>query len=157
MVKNLHFCTNDLLFEIYEGQPGNIIETYRTGFIPSVYPTDIINLNERNSEGNDKFICKGRIEWVLPLQYKELSEFSFHNKGIEELSETYRKEFNPYHWVFNIGILLYPEVCSKSERYYQKVFDERANIYENFKFEKKQDNWHLPCFQDTLSKFMEST
>ena len=120
ILKNLHFCTESLLIQLYEGQPGNIIETYRTGFIPNLYSGDIINLNERTSQ-DDKFICQGEILWVLPLEYKELSEFLFHNKGIEELKECYKKEFHPRHWVFTIGIRLYPEITKGIERYYQDI------------------------------------
>lgn len=108
------------MIQLYEGQPGNIIETYRTGFVPNFYSRDIIRLNERTLEG-DKFICRGRIEWVLPLQYKELEEFSFHNKGLEELQESYKRQFHRDHWVFCIGIKLYHEVIKGIERYYQHI------------------------------------
>ena len=119
-MKNLHFCTKNLLIRLYEGQPGNVVETYRTVFIPNLYPGDIINLNERTNQG-DKYICQGEIIWVFPLEYRELSEFSFHNEGIEELKESYKKEFNPYHWLFHIGIKLYPNIIKGIERYYQHI------------------------------------
>jgi uncharacterized protein YqfB (UPF0267 family) len=120
MVKNLHFCTKRLLIQLYEGQPGNVIETYRTGFVPNFYSGNIINLNERTNQG-DRFICQGEIEWVFPLQYKELNEFSHHNKGIDELKECYKKKFNPQHWLFTIGIRLYPEITKGINRYYQSI------------------------------------
>jgi len=118
-LKSLHFCTKNLLTQIYEGQPGNIIETYRTGYVPNIYLEDIINLKDRLN--NDKIICKGLIVWVWPLQYKELSEFSWHNKGLEELDQTYKRKFHDKHWVFDIGIRLYPEVIKGTDRYYQHI------------------------------------
>ena len=116
LVKNLHFCTEGLLTQIYEGQPGNTIETYRTGFIPNLYPGDVINLNKRIQK-KDIFICKGKIKYVFPLQYKEFAEYNKqygyrHKKGLDEIKQ-YKRKFHPDHWFFNIGIELYPEVMNK--------------------------------------------
>ena len=103
----MHFCTKELLTQIYEGQPGNIIETYRTGFVPSLYSGDIINLTEFIPDKKDKFICTGRVEYVLPLEYQELKDLSFHNKALLEIKR-YNRKFHPKHWFFCIGIKLYP-------------------------------------------------
>ena len=109
-MKNMHFCTKELLTQIYEGQPGNTIETYRTGWTPGVYSNDIINLNENNPDGKDFFICKGKVIYVLPLQFKEFAKFpSIHGKGLVEIKR-YKRKFHPDHWFFNIIIELYPEV-----------------------------------------------
>lgn len=116
IVKNMHFCTKELLKEIYDGQPGDIIETYRTGFVPSVYPKDIINLNDRTPGAKDKFICQGKIKYVFPLQHREFimqgkKISSRHKKGIKEIKR-YNRKFYYDHWFFCIGIELYPEVKS---------------------------------------------
>ena len=107
-MKNLHFCTEGLLTQIYEGQPGNTIETYRTGWIPGIYSGDIINLTEKNPNGKDKFICKGKVVYVLPLQFKEFEKFpTIHGKGLEEIKR-YKRNFHLDHWFFNICIKLCP-------------------------------------------------
>lgn len=103
IVKNMHFCTKGLLTQIYEGQPGNIIETYRTGWTPGIYSNDIINLNENNPNGKDFFICKGEVLSIIPIQFKNIPT------GCEEIKR-YKRKFHPDHWFFNIGIELYPEV-----------------------------------------------
>ena len=114
-MKNLHFCTEELLKEIYDGLPGNIIETYRTGFIPGVYPKDVINLNARVPGKKDKFICQGKIKFVYPLQFKDFKKFSaIHKKGIQEVKR-YKRKFHPDQWFFKIGIELYPEGVIKCQ------------------------------------------
>jgi len=30
--------------------------------------------------------------------------YNSHEKGIEELKKSYKKKFNPHHWIFCIGI-----------------------------------------------------
>jgi len=81
--KNLHFCTLELIKQLKDPIVEQI-ETYRTGFVPHFYPGEIINLNERMN-GSDKYIYS-------------------HEKGIEELKKSYKKKFNPHHWIFCIGI-----------------------------------------------------
>jgi len=100
--KNLHFCTLELIKQLKDPIVEQI-ETYRTGFVPHFYPGEIINLNERMN-GSDKYICKGKILYVMPLEYRELFELDSHEKGIEELKKSYKKKFNPHHWIFCIGI-----------------------------------------------------
>ena len=110
MVKNLHFCTEELLSQLYEGFPGDIIKTYRTGWVPGFYVGDVVNLNDRDSNNKDSFIRKGKIKWILPLQYKEFTEYHKqrgyrYKKGLKEIKR-YNRKFHPEHWFFQIGIKL---------------------------------------------------
>ena len=104
-MKNYHFCTEELLKQIYTGESGSIIETYRTGFVPNIHPGDEINLNEKMAVKPDKFIRRGTVEWVLPLQYKEIKGMAIHQKALVELRK-YKRKFHPDHWFFDIGIKL---------------------------------------------------
>lgn len=104
----MHFCTKELLIQIYTGESGSTIETYRTGFVPSIYSGDIINLTEKMLVKPDKFIRQGKVEWVLPLQYEKIRDMAIHKKGLLELKR-YKRKFHPDHWFFNIGIKLYPK------------------------------------------------
>jgi hypothetical protein len=106
MVKNYHFCTEELLKQIYTGELGSIIETYRTGFVPTIYSGDKINLTEKMLVKPDKFIRKGRVEWVLPLQYIEIKKSPIHRKALVELKR-YKRKFHDKHWFFIIGIKLF--------------------------------------------------
>ena len=110
-MKNLHFCTKDLLIEIHEAQHGNIVDTFRTGFVPSLYSGDIININERDKNKKDTKICTGRVEYVLPLEFGELQKFEHWSKALPELKESYKgRKFDRQHWFFVIGIKLIKEV-----------------------------------------------
>jgi len=104
-MKNYHFCTKELLEQIYTGKIGSTIETYRTGFIPNIYPGEKINLNEKMDIKPGKFIRQGVVVWVLPLEYKEIKDFSIHKKGLVELKR-YKRKFHDKHWFFYIGIKL---------------------------------------------------
>ena len=103
-MKNLHFCKYILLV-VNEAQDGNVFSTYRTGFVPGVYTDEIVNLNERIGKKENKFLCKGKIQYVLPLQYKEFEKYSFHSEGLKELKESYKgRKFHPDQWFFEISI-----------------------------------------------------
>ena len=104
MVKNLHFCTEKLLKQLKSEHPTHII-TFRTGWIPTIYKGDAINLNERNPNGKDFFIRKGTIIDVRPIQYKTLSRAMYKDALIE--IKKYNRKFHPEHWFFVIIIKMH--------------------------------------------------
>ena len=104
-MKSLHFCTKELLEKLHAGEYKSVIETYRTGLVPSMYSGEIINLNEKMPVKPDKFVRKGKIEWVMPLQYKELKSMECHKKAFQEIFR-YKRKFHDDHWFFSIGVKL---------------------------------------------------
>ncbi len=104
-MKNMHFCTSELLTQIYESQEGNIITTYRTGFVPSIFPGNIVNLNDRNDEGKDSFVRKGKVLHVIPTKFKHLPT----KKATKEEIERYKRKFNEEQWFFEIKIKIIRE------------------------------------------------
>ena len=98
MVKNMHFCTQDRLKQL-KNKENNFISTYRTGFIPSIYPGDKINLNERDILGDDTFIVKGKVLSVGPIQYKNIP---VNVKNFE--LKRYNRKFHKEHYFFYIFI-----------------------------------------------------
>jgi len=105
MVKNLHFCTQDRLHQIKENKESNFVSTYRTGFVPSIYPGNIINLNERDGDGTDIFLFKGKVLSVEPIKYKSIPA----NVRNFELKR-YNRKFHKEHWFFYIFIQIIKEV-----------------------------------------------
>jgi hypothetical protein len=104
-VKSLHFCTREKLIELHESQPGNIIDTYRTGFVPHIYSGDVIELNERDEDDNDTLVRYGEVKYVVPHTWKDLNHYSFLSDGVKEIKESYDgRDFHPLHYFFNIGI-----------------------------------------------------
>ena len=103
-MKNLHFCTPELL-KIIKDPKKKVFYTYRTGFVPSIYPGDIININERDSEGKDIFIMKALVESVNVLRLVQLHDSmkSIYGCPTEELKR-YGKKFHRDHWFFSICI-----------------------------------------------------
>ena len=101
--KNLHFCTLDKLTEIkdkIQAKDTRPFDTYRTGFVPSIYSGDIININERIPGEKDILLAKGRVSYILPEEYQELDE-----KAYNEI-QRYNRQFHKRHWFFLIGIEL---------------------------------------------------
>jgi hypothetical protein len=97
-MKALHFCTPLKLAEI---KSNNLFCSIRTGWIPELYPKDIIKINERvtiEKKNIDTYLFDAEILHVEPLQYKQLKEDS---KYQEEL-DRYGKKFNDAHWFFRI-------------------------------------------------------
>jgi hypothetical protein len=89
-----------------------MIKTFRTGRIPGLYPGDKINLNERDKEKKDHFICQGKIIAVFPIQFRDIGM-----KGRQEIRECCnRRIFNYQHWFFQI-------IIRKDSISYNKQFD----------------------------------
>lgn len=100
-MKNLHFCTKELIRRIkYSGNKKSvIIKTYRTGFIPELFAGDLINLNERK-DGKDELMKQGKIIAVIPIQYRDIGL-----RGKKEIYDSYNgRRFHPDHWFFEIII-----------------------------------------------------
>ncbi len=103
-MKNLHFCTPKLL-EIVRDPTVKIFTTIRTGFTPSVYAGDVVNLNQFIKRGKDKFICKGFIDDVTALRRSQLSDiYKPKHSAIEEELARYNRKFHKDHWFFDITI-----------------------------------------------------
>ena len=105
MVKNLHFCTPELL-KLIKNPRIKMFYTYRTGFVPNLYTGDLVNLNERDEEGNDTFLKEGVIKSVEPIRLLNIHEgFSFETPIAEEELKRYKRKFHKMHWFFSICIL----------------------------------------------------
>ena len=96
----MHFCTEKLLKDIYNQKKS--IYTLRTGWIPTIYPNDIINLKDKNSD--NKIICTGVVKGVHPLRFRYVDVI----KHKEELLK-YKRKFHPEQWFFIIKIELIPK------------------------------------------------
>lgn len=106
MVKNLHFCTPELLKVIKEPEK-SVFYTFRTGWTPSCYAGDIVNLTEFVKDGKDKFLCKGLIksvEAIRLMQVKEMWKSERLKICIEEELKRYNRKFHEDHWFFQITI-----------------------------------------------------
>ena len=99
-MKNIHFCTEKLLNQIYSEEQKSII-TYRTGWIPQIFTGDIINLNKNNPRGKDFFIRKGEIISIIPLKFRQIPD----NTCNEEILR-YRRKFHTEQFFFKITIKL---------------------------------------------------
>ena len=100
--KNLHFCTKEQIRRIKYNKNNKYvyIRTYRTGYVPSIYSNDIINLNERDTNKHDKLLKQGLVIAVVPIQYKDIRSLGKH-----EILESYKgRQFKPEHWFFEIII-----------------------------------------------------
>ena len=98
-MKNMHFCTPGKIREIKYAENGEIVVTHRTGFVPMLYPGDIINLNDRLGK-IDTFSCQGEIMKVFPIIYDNI----IHSDKLE-IAQAYRtKKFSKHHWFFKISI-----------------------------------------------------
>ena len=104
-MKNLHFCTPELL-KVIKNTKIKQFYTYRTGFVPNLYPGDIINLNERDDEGNDSYITRGVIKSVEPIRLLNVHEsIGFDTPVGEEELKRYKRKFHKMHWFFSICIM----------------------------------------------------
>ena len=100
-MKSLHFCTPNKLTEI---QNNVKFETYRTGFIPGMYPGDLIKINKRTTKKaphDDKQICLAHVFEIVPTMFRDLPMES------REEIERYNRRFNQYHWFFKITLIKY--------------------------------------------------
>ena len=102
-MKNLHFCVRekDNLLLIKNSLVGTKLDTYRTGFVPTLYSGDIINLTERITGEKDKILVTARVEYVFPFEFSELSKDIKH-----QVEVAYSRWFNDKHWFFLIGLVI---------------------------------------------------
>ena len=102
-MKNLHFCERekDNLLLIKNSPVGTKLDTYRTGWVPTLYTGDIINLTERIPNEKDKILVTARVEYVFPFEFSELSKEIKH-----QMEVSYGRWFNDHHWFFNIGLII---------------------------------------------------
>ena len=101
-MKSLHFCMKTPIKTkiLQSTHIGDFIETYRTGWIPTIYPGDIIKLNYRDENKKDTWIRTGQILDVIPVKYSYI-------KNLEDAQEdilAYNRKFHLYHWFFKIQI-----------------------------------------------------
>ena len=89
------------LLLIKNSHVGTKLDTYRTGWVPTLYSGDIINLTERIPGEKDKILVIARVEYVFPEEFQELSEV---NKIQVQIS--YNRKFNDKHWFFLIGLII---------------------------------------------------
>jgi len=102
MAKNIHFCTLDKLYEImYPNMNKYVrIKTFRTGYVPSLYPNDPVRMNYRNKQKKDKYLRMGIVEAVVPIKYHEIPK---HWRA--EIKSSYKsRKFDDEHWFFCIII-----------------------------------------------------
>lgn len=91
-MKHLHFCTPNKLKEILDPKTQDF-ETIRTGWIPEIYPGDIVGLKKRTTQfppHNDQFIGYALISNTRAIKFKNLNQ-KIHK---EEISR-YHKKFHP--------------------------------------------------------------
>ena len=102
-MKNLHFCVKEKKnLELIKNSPvGTQLDTYRTGFVPSIYSGDIINLTERIEGEKDKIRVIARVEYIFPYEYIELSDVTQ-----KQVRIAYSRQFKDHHWFFNIGLII---------------------------------------------------
>jgi hypothetical protein len=75
-------------------------DTVQTGYVPDIYPLDIVRINERSTEITpyiDKFIMFARVIQVYPQERSVLVA----DRDLEEV-ERYNQKFNPNHYFFRI-------------------------------------------------------
>ncbi len=96
-MKKMHFCTPLLLQDIYHGYK---ILTFRTGFAPSFADGEIIVMNDRSS-GKDVEICKGRVEKVEPIKFRNIK---IGDPVIDDELNRYGRKFHKDQWFFMITI-----------------------------------------------------
>ena len=102
-MKSLHFCTPWKLDFIKMLPDKGLFHTIRTGWIPSLYQGDIIQINERIIKGHDIPICKAKITHVEPCMYKDLwSQFPNEKEEMEEEIRRYGRKFHKNHYFFRI-------------------------------------------------------
>ncbi|BDI54888.1 MAG: hypothetical protein [Lokiarchaeia virus VerdaV1] len=94
-MKSIHFCTKQLIDDLMNYR---ILLTYRTIFIPRIYPKEIIKLKIRIN-GVDKMFCNGLVLNISPTQFKNIGH-CFKT----EINEKFKNKFNPEHWFFEILI-----------------------------------------------------
>ena len=95
-LKSFHFCTEKLLEKINTGD--GYILTIRTGWTPSIYPNDIINLKDNTKDG--KIIRTGKVVSIIPIKFKNI------DTSCKEEILRYNRKFNPEHFFFKIIIKL---------------------------------------------------
>ena len=100
MLKNLHFCTKELVRRInYNGNRRYlIIKTFRTGYVPSYRTGEIIRLNYRNKDKKDTFLKCAKVIAIFPIQFRDIPW-----SGKKEIFESYNgRKFHPEYWFFEI-------------------------------------------------------
>ena len=95
-MKSLHFCTPEKLREIKTFPE---FESIRTGWIPQLYPHDIIKINERDEKG-DHLLFKAKVLSVTPKKFCELDQ-ELHQEEIAR----YKKKFHPEQYFFLIRFI----------------------------------------------------
>ena len=100
----MHFCTPRLLRHIKDPIT-NTFKTFRTGWIPNIYPGDIININERNDKKEDTFICQALVTSVSAIRYCAILDMhkSLNMFPGEEIAR-YNKKFHKDHWFLIITL-----------------------------------------------------
>ena len=101
--KNLHFCRLPELYKIKNASETkyHFIKTYRTGFVPSIYPADLIYLNYRNNNKKDCFLSTGITIAIYPSQFRDIGK-----TGRCEIKQ-YKRNFHDDHWFFKIVIKIW--------------------------------------------------
>lgn len=102
-MKNLHFCTPELLSQINDPEY-DLITTYRTGWVPMLYPGDVINLNQRDNTGKDTYLKMGKIAGVKPVKRKSIPDVLTFREELQR----YNKKFHSDHYFFQITIYKLP-------------------------------------------------
>lgn len=101
-MKSLHFCTPNLL-KIINGNKLIIFYTIRTGFIPSIYKKDIINLKDKTKE--NLIVGKAQVINIYPIMKFTIDNmFKPKNSDIIIELQRYNRQFNPEHYFFLITL-----------------------------------------------------
>jgi len=95
-MKSLHFCTPKLLQYI---KTHSKFTTIRTGWIPTIYPRDVIALKDRTQD--DVIMCEAEVIAVQPVIFKELD---LNDPLIKEEIQRYNRAFNKNHYFFKITL-----------------------------------------------------
>jgi len=89
-MKTMHFCTPAKIGEIEATAPGDSFRTYRTGFVPCIYPGDRVQCYVRPG---GRVLCVAVVESVEPWRGAPPGD---------EIAAYGTRKFHPCHWWFNI-------------------------------------------------------
>lgn len=91
-MKSLHFCTPQKLEEL---QNNNVFYTVRTGFVPTFFEGETINITNYHTKA---ILCKATVQSIIPLQFVKIKD----NPQNQEEIARYHRKFDDRQWFFKI-------------------------------------------------------
>lgn len=113
-VKSLHFCTPKLVAFIKEIPIGGIFYSFRTGWITTIFPGDIIRCNERDDQKNETLLTYAFTIKAAPIHYNKLTADYYGGGSLWEMAREeitrYGRTFHPLHIFIQLGFQKLGEV-----------------------------------------------